>query len=105
MKKIAPDKWKHFFVGIAMGVILQAMAWWCLPNHLYVASMIVLLIIVCVSYGFELYSKFTGHGHYEVMDAVASVIGGILGMAAAMLFIASIWGLYSRVQLALVAAF
>ncbi len=100
MKKIARDKWKHFFVGIAMGAILQAIAWWWLPSHLYIASMVVLLIIVCISYGFELYSKFTGHGHYEVMDAVASVIGGVLGMAAAMLFIASVWGLYSHVHLA-----
>ena len=98
MKKIAPDKWKHFFVGIAMGMVLQAIAWWWFPARIYLATTLVFAVIVFISYGFELYSKFTGHGHYEVMDAVASVIGGILGMAAAMLFIASIWGLYSHVQ-------
>jgi hypothetical protein len=36
--------------------------------------------VVAISYGFELYSKYTGHGHYEVMDAVAAIIGGVLGM-------------------------
>ena len=90
MKKIAADKWKHFYVGIAMGIILQAAGWYLLPTHIYLVTALVFAIIVFISYGFELYSKFTGHGHYEVMDAVASVIGGILGMTVVMLFIAAI---------------
>lgn len=98
--KIAPDKWKHFFVGIAMGLFLQAIGWWWLPTHPYLNIALVFMIIVCISYGFELYSKFTGHGHYEVMDAVASIIGGILGMLAAILFISSIWGFYTHIQIA-----
>ncbi|MEO7449995.1 MAG: sialidase family protein [Chitinophagaceae bacterium] len=81
MIKIAPDKWKHFFVGIGLGVVLQAGGRLLLPAHGWLVTGIVLLVIVVISYGFELYSKFTGHGHYEVMDAVASVIGGVLGMA------------------------
>lgn len=80
MKKIAPDKWKHFFVGIAMGAVLQGIAWWTLPGHAVMAILLTLIVVIAISYGFELYSKFTGHGHYEVMDAVASVIGGLLGM-------------------------
>jgi hypothetical protein len=80
--KIAPDKWKHFFVGIAMGIVLQAIAWWLLPGHALVSVIATFVVVIAISYGFELYSKFTGHGHYEVMDAVASVIGGILGMGA-----------------------
>ena len=80
--KIAPDKWKHFFVGILMGLVLQAAGWWLLPAQVLMASIAALTIIIVVSYGFELYSKITGHGHYEVMDAVASVIGGLLGMGA-----------------------
>lgn len=78
--KIAPDKWKHFFVGILMGIVLQAAGWWLLPAQVLMVSIAAFTIIIVVSYGFELYSKITGHGHYEVMDAIASVIGGLLGM-------------------------
>lgn len=86
MKKIAPDKWKHFFVGIGMGLVLQAVGIWLLPTHTVVASALAFGVVVIISYGFELYSKFTGHGHYEVMDAVAAIIGGVLGMGLALLF-------------------
>jgi hypothetical protein len=80
-KKIAPDKWKHFFVGIAMGGLLQTAGWWLLKDYLPWATIIVFAIVVFISYGFELFSKFTGIGIYDIMDAVASVIGGITGMA------------------------
>jgi VanZ family protein len=78
--RIAKDKWKHFWVGIAMGLLFQAVGMYLLPMHLYLATAISLIIVVAISYGFELYSKYTGHGHYEVMDAVAAIIGGVLGM-------------------------
>ena len=81
VRRIAPDKWKHFFVGIVMGVVLQVAGWWLLPQHLYWATAIAFTIVIAISYGWELFSKFTGKGHYEVMDAVASVIGGVVGMA------------------------
>jgi hypothetical protein len=78
--RIAQDKWKHFWVGIAMGLLFQAVGMYLLPMHLYLATAISFIIVVAISYGFELYSKYTGHGHYEVMDAVAAIIGGVLGM-------------------------
>ena len=81
VRKIAPDKWKHFFVGIAMGAVLQLAGWWLLPGHMYWATAIVFAIVIAISYGWELFSKFTGKGHYEVMDAVASVVGGVVGMS------------------------
>ncbi|HTL09149.1 MAG TPA: hypothetical protein VL307_12850 [Chitinophagaceae bacterium] len=84
--KIAADKWKHFYVGIAMGVVLQGAASWLLPGRLYLATTLAFVVVVGISYGFELFSKFTGKGHYEVMDAVAAIIGGVIGMAGA-------WGL------------
>ncbi len=87
IKKIAPDKWKHFFVGIAMGAVLQLTGWWLLPGHIYWATIIAFAIVFAVSYGFELFSKFTGMGHYDIMDAVASIIGGIAGMGVIWLFI------------------
>ena len=83
LKKIAPDKWKHFYVGILMGLVLQAAAMWLLTEQVLLGTGIVLIIIIAISYGFELFSKFTGLGHYDLMDAVASVIGGVLGMGAA----------------------
>jgi hypothetical protein len=85
---IAPDKWKHFFVGIAMGLLLQLAGWYFLAGHPILSAVISFAIITGISYGFELYSKFTGHGHYEVLDAIASIIGGVLGMG---LIWAGIW--------------
>jgi hypothetical protein len=89
LKKIAPDKWKHFFVGIAMGIVVLGFLWWLLPAHTTAAVVLTLIIVIAISYGFELYSKFTGHGHYEVMDAIAAILGGLVGMGitwAAVLF-------------------
>jgi len=85
MKKVAPDKWKHFYVGIAMGIVFQAFLWWLLKDHHVLASVLALIMIVFISYGFELFSKFTGKGHYELMDAVAATVGGVIGMAAVFL--------------------
>jgi glycopeptide antibiotics resistance protein len=86
-KKIAPDKWRHFYAGILMGLVLQAGVWWLLADQLLIGTGIVLLVIVAISYGFELFSKITGMGVYDFMDAVASVIGGVVGMLIAALFI------------------
>ena len=80
IKKIAPDKWRHFFVGIGMGAFLQLAGCWLFPAHGGPVTVLVFIAVVCISYGFELFSKFTGRGIYEVMDAVASVAGGVTGM-------------------------
>jgi hypothetical protein len=87
LKKIAPDKWKHFYTGIIIGIVLQAFVFFLLPEHPYLATAIVFVIIAGISYGFELFSLFTGRGHYDFMDAVASVIGGLLGMAASFTYL------------------
>ncbi len=81
LKKIAPDKWKHFFVGIGMGTILQSFFLYALKVSILPSILLSLGIAAAVSYGFELYSLFTGRGHYEIMDAVASVIGGMVGIS------------------------
>ena len=80
MKKIEPDKWKHFYVGILMGIMLQAFSWWLIRDHPVIATVVAFVVVVSISYGFELFSKVTGKGHYEVMDAVAAVVGGVIGM-------------------------
>jgi glycopeptide antibiotics resistance protein len=85
LKKIAPDKWRHFYVGILMGIVLQGLGWWLLPGSIVLSVLIAFAIVVAISYGFELFSLVTGMGHYDFMDAVASVIGGVLGMGVALL--------------------
>ncbi len=81
LNKIAPDKWRHFWAGIILGAVLQASLWWWLPTHVTGATVTAFLMVVAVSYGFELFSKITRRGHYDVLDALATVIGGRVGMA------------------------
>jgi hypothetical protein len=80
INKIAADKWRHFFAGIIMGFILQLLLLWLWPEQLILTSIVSLTLVIAISYGFELFSKLTGKGRYDFLDAVASVIGGILGM-------------------------
>lgn len=78
--KIAPDKWKHFFVGIAMGVVLQTFFSSALNLRPGFSILCTFVSSAIIAYGFELHSKFTGKGHYEIMDAVAGVIGASVGI-------------------------
>lgn len=80
MIKIAPDKKKHFVVGIGMGVVLQLMASHIWPQHYFLSIFFPFVLIVIISYGFELFSLITKKGHYEMLDALASILGGIAGM-------------------------
>ena len=84
-KKIQPDKWRHFFVGLAMGLLFESLLHFFFPSFAWLGSAIVLSLIVILSYGFELTSLVFKIGHYDVLDAVAGVIGGIAGMAVAYL--------------------
>ncbi len=86
MKKIGRDKWKHFWVGLGMGILLQAAALWFFPQHIFLPTVMAFVVVIIISYGFELYSKITGHGHYEIMDAIAAIIGGALGIGLVFLF-------------------
>ena len=80
MKKIERDKWRHFYVGIGMGAFLQFSAMWILPADWALATLISLVLVIIISYGFELFSKFTRIGYYELLDALFSIVGGVLGM-------------------------
>ncbi|HTE28627.1 hypothetical protein [Flavitalea sp.] len=87
-KKIAADKWRHFYVGIPMGIVLQMLARWLYNPPLIYAVLLALAGVIVISYGFELFSKITGFGVYDFMDAVASVIGGVIGIG---LVLISLW--------------
>ncbi|RYY66037.1 MAG: hypothetical protein EOO13_16385 [Chitinophagaceae bacterium] len=86
MIKIAPDKWKHFYAGIVLGILSHAGALYLLHLPAVAAFFLALAAVVVIGYGFELFSLVTGLGHYDVMDAVATVIGGLPGMALCWLF-------------------
>jgi VanZ family protein len=86
-RKIGPDKWAHFYVGILMGALLQSVAWYLLPGRPVLDTVLTFVAVVAISYGFEVFSLVTGKGHYEVMDAIAAVIGGIIGMGIGGVFI------------------
>lgn len=83
--KIAPDKRKHFFVGILMGAVLQAFFAFLLNAHAGLTVVLSLIFSIVIAYGFELFSKVTGKGHYDVMDAVAGVVGAVIGIGAVLL--------------------
>ncbi|MEO8111507.1 MAG: hypothetical protein ABI594_15790 [Ginsengibacter sp.] len=85
MIKIAPDKWKHFFVGIVMGATLQAFAWYLFPTHFIAGIIASSIIVIAISYGFEIFSLITKRGHYEILDAIAAIIGGAIGIAIILL--------------------
>ena len=87
-KKIGADKWRHFYAGIPMGIVLQMMARWLYQPPLIYAVLLALAGVIAISYGFELFSKITGIGVYDFMDAVASVIGGVVGMGVVII---SLW--------------
>ena len=84
--KIAPDKWRHFYAGILLGVFLHAGTIYLLNLPPAAAFFLALILLIIISYGFELFSLVTGKGHYDFMDAVATVIRGLPGLAQCWLF-------------------
>jgi len=69
-------------VGIAMGAFLQLAGHWFFPYSSITAMLAAFVIVIAISYGFELFSMVSGLGRYDFYDAIASIIGGVLGMAA-----------------------
>ena len=78
--KIEPDKKKHFWVGIPLGALLQFFFFYIFPLHPFMATLASLTMLVAICYGFELFSLVTRKGHADNLDAVASIIGGLIGM-------------------------
>ena len=84
--KIAEDKQKHFFVGIGIGIVTELFSSYLLPGHIVISSLLAAAVSFAGAYSFELYSKFTGRGHYELMDAIAGLIGAIPGIIIVVIF-------------------
>lgn len=87
LNTIKPDKWRHFFVGVGMGLLFEGLLRYFFPAFIWTGSLLVLLLVAVISYGFEVASLVFKRGHYDVMDAVAGVVGGVVGMALFVLII------------------
>lgn len=68
-----------------MGAVLQLSAWYLLPGHFVLGIVLTFIVVIAISYGFEVLSLITGKGHYEILDAVAAIIGGAIGMGIILL--------------------
>jgi len=79
--KIQRDKKKHFFVGIPLGLLLQFVCSYLLPANPIWAIVMSFVILAAGCYGFELFSLVTGKGHAENLDAIAGILGGMIGIA------------------------
>lgn len=80
LKNIKPDKWRHFYVGVAMGLLFEGVLLQYVHFSVLTSTLVAFFLVVVLSYGFELTSLITKRGHYDVLDAVAGIVGGIAGM-------------------------
>lgn len=85
-KKWEHDKWKHFYLGIPLGFLLQASALYLFMGNEFLAITVAFVLLLAICYGFELVSLITGKGHYEMMDAIAGILGGLIGMFPVLLY-------------------
>ena len=81
MNQISWSIWKHFVVGIAIGIVMQTAAWWLLPPKLKLVTVVSLLLVMILNYGFEVYSRIQDDDNYDVINPAAGTIGGVIGMA------------------------
>lgn len=77
MRKPGYDKWKHFYVGMLLGIFFQIVLQFHLNVSFWQALGINMLLVNGIGFGFELFSKITGWGHAELNDALATLLGGI----------------------------
>ncbi|MCW3091268.1 MAG: hypothetical protein JWP81_2337 [Ferruginibacter sp.] len=78
--KIEADKKKHFFVGIPLGIFLQFLSVCFFPLQPILSTVVSAGILIVICYGFELFSLVTGRGHADNIDAIAGILGGIIGI-------------------------
>lgn len=74
------DKWKHLLVCIPLGIVLQMGAMYAVPDRPILGFFLSFSLMVFIAYMFEVFSLITDLGYYEMLDAIASVIGGLLGI-------------------------
>lgn len=75
-----------FFCCNPLGIILQSGSLYIFPSHFLWATALSFLVLLAGCYAFELFSLVTGKGHYELLDIVAGMFGGAIGIGAVLLF-------------------
>lgn len=84
--KIPRDKLRHFIVGAFAGAFLQGVALLVFGGNMTSSIIGAFLAVLAINYGFELFSAITKIGVYDLLDAVAGTIGGLLGMLIVLAF-------------------
>lgn len=85
--KLEPDKWRHIIAGFFIGLILPVAGFYLFDLPVVSNYFLSLYALVVVSYGFEVFSFVTGKGHYDLVDAIVTVLGGLPGLGLAAFFL------------------
>lgn len=85
--KLAPDKWRHIFAGFFIGLVLPLIGYYMFDLPMLSNYFLSLFGLMLISYGFEVFSFVSGKGHYDMVDAVVTVLGGLPGLALSGLFL------------------
>ena len=83
--KLDGDNWVCFYAGATMAILLCS-AGILMNINLKLVFIFAFIIVVCVSFGFEIFSLISGLGRYDIWDAVATIIGGTVGLGLCMFF-------------------
>lgn len=67
-----------------MGILFPLAMFYFFPPVNVLAYVFSFIAIIIIGYGFELFSFFSGLGTYDVMDAVATACGGIIGLGVSL---------------------
>ena len=84
---MAADKWKHFILGIPLGVILMIAGLFFFPSAVIIVTVFSVIALIVICYGFEIFSLLSGKGHYELMDAIVGIVGGLIGIGGTLIFV------------------
>lgn len=85
MLGIAPDKWLHIYAGIPLAYLLMLSFQIAYPKPAVFEIAMTMFMVAVVAYGFELFSLITGLGVYDGWDALATWVGGFLGVGLAVI--------------------
>jgi hypothetical protein len=85
--KLAPDKWRHIFAGFFIGLVLPIIGHYMFDFPVVSNYFLSVFGLMLISYGFEVFSFVSGKGHYDMVDAIVTVLGGLPGLAFSVFFI------------------
>ena len=85
--KLEADKWRHIIAGFFIGLVLPLMGYYIFGLPIVSNYFLSFFGLVLISYGFEVFSFVTGMGHYDLVDAIVTAIGGLPGLALSAFFL------------------